>query len=161
MENYIKYLLIMVFTSVLSLTATAQSITPLGTTPAGNTVKKGNLSVSYRIGMIGNAVVSKNITENQDIAEYKETKVINVTAYPNPFCNELKVTFPKPKNESVSPAIQLIDATGKIINTDYYLSNSSDNNDEVTINATSLKQGCYIIRILIGKIHYSVKAIKI
>ncbi len=159
MKIYIKYILTLLLMTILSITANSQSIIPLGTTAIGNNVKANNLSVSYRIGLIGNSTVALNHNLQSEISNDKTTENLKVTAYPNPFCDQLIVTFPHNNSESVNPIIQLIDVTGKIINIDnnYYDSNQG----EITINASNIKRGNYIIRILIGKVSYTVKAIKI
>lgn len=146
--------------SAIPAGAVAQSATSLGTTPLGNCVKKGGCSVSYSIGMMGHAVVTRKPGVATPVEPEIRPEDIKLTAYPNPFTDEIRIVFPMSASPSKAPAVQVIDNSGKIESADAEYFNH-DGQGEIVLSGHGLRQGHYIIRIACGSNVFAVKAIKL
>lgn len=151
-----------VLLTALSINSAAQSISASGTTPAANTARCHNVSVSYMIGHLGSGVIRVdkpiNTESTPQKGELKAAK-IEIQAYPNPFTEAITVRF-NYSSDAPRPAIQLIDNTGRIVETESQFS-VSDGKARIWIPGYNIPQGQYIIRITTGGSSFAVSAIKI
>lgn len=151
---------------LIPLCSQAQKLSGATATPAANTAKAGNLSCAFRIGYIGSARIStlskpsaeQPSANGEASAQYQDIPMA-VKAYPNPFVDEIRISFPI-KDNAGQPTIQLIDNTGKVTEAAYRYSASGKRGTAI-IDAASISSGKYIIRILTGGCIYAVNAIKI
>lgn len=80
----------------------------------------------------------------------------NITLYPNPFTENLNISFNSINNEKIE--IRLYDITGKLIlNKDYSISTG---NNSINVNTTDLSGGVYVINIQNSGVLQSFKLIK-
>ena len=167
MKTITKYLITAFILAAFILStfeSNAQKLNSLGTSGIGITVKNKNISCFGRIGMSGSLTIKEKIenTENQSVAEKKEEiPTLKISAYPNPFQSEFRLKFSEKTNfENFKPTVRIFDATGKIVNANFS-DNFLEENGEIIINASNLKQGCYIIKVSLGKNNHSIKVIKL
>lgn len=132
-----------------ALSLKAQNLVPLGISPVAGTVKTGDKNVAFRISNAG------TFTAKKAKSKQKEEKIIKLSAYPNPFTEEIKITFPFELSEM--PVIQFADMTGRVFNCE----NIHRDTDGFYVNAQNLKPGHYIIRVLSGKNVYTLKVVKL
>ncbi len=141
--------------------AAAQSIAIGTTTPAANTASVGGLSYSYSIGRITNIVISNEqaaaLNQNKTRQDTNKRSKISVTAYPNPFTDYLKIKSDDPAALGQDTRIQIIDSKGSTT----YEQRATGDSGEITINATFLVPGAYVIKITNGNGTCAVHAIKI
>lgn len=156
----------LILAMALPLCSNAQTMSGGTATPAASTVKAGTLQYTYRIGYMGSAKVSKiNLNDGPQGNPFKpyqpadiNTDNIKVSAYPNPFIDEIKISFPI-KEQAGNPIIQIIDNTGRMAQAEYQYTENG-HKGMATLKAGDLANGKYIIRILTGGCIYAVSAIK-
>lgn len=156
----------LILAMALPLCSQAQTMSGGTATPAASTVKAGPLQYTYRIGQMGSAVVSRTRLigpgNSEPIKPYQPGDInpanIQVTAYPNPFTNEIRISFPI-KEQAGNPIIQIIDNTGKVAEAQFQYTDDGSKGQAI-LKADNLGYGKYIIRILTGGCIYAVSAIK-
>ena len=162
MSKIIKILTIVVCVLAMS-NAGAQSLSANRTVAAANTVKTARHTCSYVVaggGLTSFATIKNNKKQDQTIATPLEKESVETKLYPNPFADYVSVRFGK-KVSAPDPIVTITDASGRTIYAEYTITESADNFMEISIQATNLKQGRYIIRIKSGDNILALKAIKI
>lgn len=155
----------LVLAALMPLGARAQNLTMGAATPSASSAVAGGLRYTARIGYTGCAKVSKiTLQQPQDPFQLKDNNDIDpsgisASAYPNPFADEIRITFPI-KEQAGIPVIQLIDNTGKSAEPQFEYSENGRRGQAI-LRADRLPSGKYIIRILTGGCIYAVSAIKI
>jgi len=144
-----KFLIITAILTLHAILLKAQNLVPLGVSPVAGTVNSNGKNFSFRISNTGNFTAQK--AQNKQ----KEEKIIKLSAYPNPFTEKIKITFPFELSET--PVIQFTDMTGRIFNCE----NIFRDTDGFYVNAQTLNPGLYIIRVLSGKNVYTLKVVKL
>lgn len=137
----------------------AQQISAQQTTPAGNSVKAGNLSYTYSIGNLGYAMVPYSAKTTPKRENAIRPQDMEVACYPNPFRDELHIRI-NSQSEIPSPRVMLYDMAGHAITAGSRIE-YSNGKAVITIPATHLEQGKYTIRITTGSRTLAVGAIKI
>ena len=145
--------------------ARAQSLSANRTVAAANTVKTARHTCSYVVaggGLTGFATIKSHNANKQDqtVAKPAESESFETKLYPNPFADYVSIRFGK-KATAPDPTVTITDATGRTMSAKYTITEYADNFMEITIPATNLKQGRYIIRIKSGDKVLALKAIKI
>ena len=147
-----------VLTIVLTLTLDAQSLVPVGFSPvAGSAAVGGGKNVSFRIGNIGFFTVEKS-TVKEDVLTKAGNEIlpVKISAYPNPFADELRVAFPSFTPQNIE--IQFIDMAGRTTNVKDFV---YDGSDVIVIRTDRLKAGHYIIKVSSGRNSYKLKVVKL
>ncbi len=170
MKKSVLYQLTAIFLLALAIPsgARAQTLTLGAATPSASSTEAGGLRYSGRIGYTGCAKVSKLVIGNPSQDNQHQTPEtgdispngISASAYPNPFADEIRITFPV-KEQAGRPIIQIIDNAGRAANSEITQYSESGRRATATISAAGLPSGKYIIRILTGGCIYAVSAIKI
>ncbi|MBQ3658489.1 MAG: T9SS type A sorting domain-containing protein [Bacteroidales bacterium] len=144
-----KFLIITAILTLPAWTLKAQKLVPLGLSPVAGSVKTDGKNFSFRISDSGNFTMKKAPKPQ------KEDKIIKLSAYPNPFTDKIKISFPFEFQET--PVIQFADMTGRVFNCE----NIYRETDGLYIYAENLKPGHYVIRVMSGKNVYTLKVVKL
>ena len=149
----------------LATNAEAQQLSGNRTVAATNTVKTARHTCSYVVaggGLTGYATVKKGNAEvkNQGNTPIQTAETFDTKLYPNPFTDFVTIQVGK-KTDATAPKVTITDAAGRTFYTEYTIEESTDSYLTITIPATNLKQGRYIIRVIFSDKISALKAIKI
>ncbi|MBQ5453682.1 MAG: T9SS type A sorting domain-containing protein [Bacteroidales bacterium] len=143
------FFIITAFLTLPAWTLKAQNIVPIGLSPVAGTVKTDGKNFSFRISDSG------NFTAQKAKSKQKEEKIIKLSAYPNPFTEKIKISFPFELSET--PVIQFADMTGRVFNSEDVYRDT----DGFYVSVPNLSPGHYVIRVLSGKNVYTLKVVKL
>ena len=109
------------------------------------TVKASNACGTTNVRVLDN-IASTNCPRIGD-----QTTSLNLIAYPNPVSDILTVGFNSSTDQNVTTklyTVKLIDATGRVINTETNIANAGNNQVEMSVKG--LASGLYLIQFQIG-----------
>jgi len=149
----------------LATNAEAQQLSGNRTVAAANTVKTARHTCSYVVaggGLTGYATIKKDNTKvkDQGNTSIQPTEAFDTKLFPNPFTEFVTIQVGK-KTDAPAPKVTITDAAGRTFYTEYTIEECTDTYMTITIPATNLKQGRYIIRIIFSDNISALKAIKI
>lgn len=150
-----KFLTTAAFLTLGFLSLKAQTVVPLGFSSAAGSVKTAGKSCAFRIGNTGSLTVRKTPGQEEIMTENRDIKPVRISAYPNPFTEEISIALPFPENGL--PEIRFADCSGKV----YACKGTKNRNGEISADTRSLKPGLYIMRVVSGNNVYTIKVVKL